>query len=808
MWKAKVFFAAFLFDVAIFSACAAEKLFDFESEDGGWKGTWGENKAELSRELPSEGSQGILFSGPKWDGGGPIWPAFETREFPKDWAKFDRLAFTVYNDGDSPMMFNVFISDSKIPLREGAHFPDTLQPYSSKQIMLPLKQAFSDKNVNAADISAIHCYTENPGSPVRFFLDGFTLLEPGEAVQEASEEYREKTREKLARFLAPRVERMKAEADKLDLSGLPPESAQYIKARINEEIGRLARGESNYAAAAIKGGTMPEWDSIKSVIAAMRAFAASNADNILLGYASGMEKVLPHVPIFRPLPETIRIEAARNEKEAVQLIVMPYGKDAKNVSVKLTAFEGPAGKLPASAMSAVPVGFVETKFVPHSGSKHVGFWPDPLMSFLETAEVKPGDAQPFWIKADISANQPAGVYAGKAEVMVDGKTAYAAPVSVRVRDFTLPNRSMLPLAVTFWPSDSLMPQCNPEFSPAERDKPATPSRAWKKHKKEWRDMLAGYYLMIDTLYEYGGWNPELDLFAELEEDGKLGMFNLGYYGPATEDPADNYGMQPTIDRIRPRYEKAKELGLLKYAYIYGCDEANASTFAAVNRAAEILKKEFPDVPIFTTAYDESYGTDGRLGEIDWFCPLTPKFDAEKAETARKAGKQVWWYICLAPVRPYANNFIEADAIEIRLLMGAMSAKYRPDGFLYYQTSLWNNTTPISSGPYTDWVAQSFPGYNGDGNWTYPGPDATPLGSIRLENFRDGLEDYAYVKILEQKLDAAKKSGANPQWQKEAQAALAVPASVAENMTEYTRNPEQLKAWRSRLADLIESAPTK
>lgn len=128
MWKAKVFFAAFLFDVAIFSACAAEKLFDFESEDGGWKGTWGENKAELSRELPSEGSQGILFSGPKWDGGGPIWPAFETREFPKDWAKFDRLAFTVYNDGDSPMMFNVFISDSKIPLREGAHFPDTLQP--------------------------------------------------------------------------------------------------------------------------------------------------------------------------------------------------------------------------------------------------------------------------------------------------------------------------------------------------------------------------------------------------------------------------------------------------------------------------------------------------------------------------------------------------------------------------------------------------------------------------------------------------------------------------------------------------------
>ena len=436
-------------------------------------------------------------------------------------------------------------------------------------------------------------------------------------------------------------------------------------------------------------------------------------------------------------------------------------------------------------MSAVPVGFVETKFVPHSGSKHVGFWPDPLMSFLDTVEVKPGDAQPFWIRADIPSGQPAGVYAGKAEIIVDGKTAHTVTVSVRVRDFTLPNRSMLPLAVTFCPSDSLMPQCNPEFNPAERDMPTNPSRAWKKHKKAWRDMLAGYYLMIDTLYEYGGWNPELDLFAELEEDGKLGMFNLGYYGPATEDPADNYGMQPTINRIRPRYERAKKLGLLKYAYIYGCDEANADTFAAANRAAEILKKEFPDVPIFTTAYDESYGTDGRLGEIDWFCPLTPKFDAKKAEIARKAGKQVWWYICLAPVRPYANNFIEADAIEIRLLMGAMSAKYRPDGFLYYQTSLWNNTRPISSGPYTDWVAQSFPGYNGDG---YLG-----FKSSRVEALHIGIDGYITREFDYRFLASLQRGWGNPY----------VPYVKMEKgftgLLEVHYAPKALKGWRFGLS---------
>jgi hypothetical protein len=62
--------------------------------------------------------------------------------------------------------------------------------------------------------------------------------------------------------------------------------------------------------------------------------------------------------------------------------------------------------------------------------------------------------------------------------------------------------------------------------------------------------------------------------------------------------------------------------------------------------------------------------------------LTPSFDPEKAARARAAGKQVWWYICCAPHHPSANMFIECSAIEGRLLMGAMSAKYRPDGFLY------------------------------------------------------------------------------------------------------------------------------
>lgn len=159
------------------------------------------------------------------------------------------------------------------------------------------------------------------------------------------------------------------------------------------------------------------------------------------------------------------------------------------------------------------------------------------------------------------------------------------------------------------------------------------------------------------------------------------------------------------------------------------DEINPDNFPRVNKAAAILKRELPGIPVFTTSYDDTYGMDGKLGSIDWFCPHNYKYRPEQAAAARKAGKQVWWYICAGP-EVYPNNYIESAGIEPRLMMGAMTAKYRPDGFLYYELAFWNSLEPITSGPFVSFKAESYPNYNGDGMWVYPGPDSTPLASIR------------------------------------------------------------------------------
>ena len=90
----------------------------------------------------------------------------------------------------------------------------------------------------------------------------------------------------------------------------------------------------------------------------------------------------------------------------------------------------------------------------------------------------------------------------------------------------------------------------------------------------------------------------------------------------------------------------------------------------------------------------------------------------------------------------------------------------------------------------------------DGCWTCVGPNGTPLPTQRLENFRDGLEDLAYAKLLRKRL------AANPhaQWAGEAKRLLDAEGLVT-SMTDYTADPVAILAWRDAMADLIERSST-
>lgn len=166
-------------------------------------------------------------------------------------------------------------------------------------------------------------------------------------------------------------------------------------------------------------------------------------------------------------------------------------------------------------------------------------------------------------------------------------------------------------------------------------------------------------------------------------------------------------------------------------------------------------------------------------------------------------------------------------MELRSLMGAQTQKFKPDGFLYYSTVSWSSEKPIEAGPFTEWNPRSHGFYHGDGQWTCcGGPDNMPLPTMRLENFRDGLEDLWYAKLLEKKLrevessklKAGSEDGFNrltaqtfnssrdeSDWIRRAKATLAVPQGVVRSMADFSTDPAALYSWRDEMADLIEEA---
>ena len=140
-------------------------------------------------------------------------------------------------------------------------------------------------------------------------------------------------------------------------------------------------------------------------------------------------------------------------------------------------------------------------------------------------------------------------------------------------------------------------------------------------------------------------------------------------------------------------------------------------------------------------------------------------------------------------------------------MGAQTAKFQPDGFLYYSMTIWRDNKPIITGPYTTWNPVSWTIYHGDGCIFCFGKDGRPIPTIRLENYRDGLEDYAYHCILREAVrrmkHVEKRTTEQTDWLSEAEKALVVPDALVHSMSVFSQDPQTTAEWRLTIAKIIE-----
>lgn len=780
--------------------------------------------ARISPKFASVGKNSLVIETAEWKHGMNEWPVWQVVPEVKDWSAYDRVVLDVVNPTPFAELLRFKVADGGYFKLGSAEWPAasfTIQPRSHMRIVLPFTKWFAS-NFDTKDIRQVLFYTARAPHDYTLHIDNFTLLTPGQEPAPLSSGFRREIRDlRLEQWSLPQaneaLDGIKRGIDAGAAKGnTPAEVTAWANSSYNSLRSALTttsqQAKSDQLSTEEIAKIGDEADAIAKrgrrlaslVQLRQKSAAVFKKAPYAVGWANAMEKVLPKdMPIPTDVAASKAVDVARNESESLQLVVVPFGQSLKNCRIQFGKFSGPGGaSLPAQSLDARVVGFVQTR-QPAYEVDYVGWWPDPLLDFMKSVDIEPEIAQTFWVRVKAPKTQRAGTYNGEILILADGRPATTLKLTVKVRDFEMPDRSPMLLSNQISGAEFFNKYSNED---------------WSTLKYKVTDFLSDYYIDYDNMYRHGP--PDFDLLKRLRDKGRLSAFCLSTLShtsfPANmSEEAYQKAFATLVSEIEAGYQIAKKEELLKYAYLYGMDEIPVPHYPILKRLATDIKAKYPDLPILTTAMDFSYGERSGATDVDGWVPIIHEYDLERADKLRAKGKKVWWYTCQSPSHPYPNIFTEYPSIDIRLLMGFMAAKMRPDGFLYY--CLFRDQGPprkaITSGPFTEWDPCAFiEPFNGEGYLAYPGSDGrAPMASIRLENFRDGLEDYAYHKILKatvQKVRAGKPTKAQQAWLLKADKQLAVPDSLVKNAANFSKEPGAVYAYRRQTADLIEQAGTK
>ena len=172
---------------------------------------------------------------------------------------------------------------------------------------------------------------------------------------------------------------------------------------------------------------------------------------------------------------------------------------------------------------------------------------------------------------------------------------------------------------------------------------------------------------------------------------------------------------------------------------------------------------------------------------------------------QKNGDELWWYVTRRPSQPEITLIIDTDAVNLRTIFWQQKL-YNVDGFLYYLVNDWTNGTtkwyvPSAEGEFMygmdalhEVSAENNVDVYGNGILLYSGvyfAQTDPVGSLRLECVRDGIEDFEYLTILEEKYGKDVVDAIINEW--------------TTGVGEYSTDTEQFNALRAKLGALAEAA---
>ena len=441
---------------------------------------------------------------------------------------------------------------------------------------------------------------------------------------------------------------------------------------------------------------------------------------------------------------TIRL--AKNEISSAQFFLAPETDRSFRIELDTLTHEDGESTMQTTLM-----------YTYYHPMKNKAMMPDAIPLLTGPIEVKGGQSQGFVVQAKSLADTKAGLYSAEIRVYDDSvagssKCIKIARIYAYVWDFALTDATSLTVVANL-------------------------------HDGTVYDMYKENGFEGDKQYYY-------KRYYDFLLDNRVCLYNIPY--ELTTDEADEYLNNPRVTAFtawgnnyfatfyRALWDKFKDNPDWKEKmFFYKVDEPlNKDHLNQIKSHWEILGKSYPELKMTSPFFinNDLSDTQDFVGfmtdYIDIWCskldsytprnlePLDTKSYnlsymqsaeqdekygtfAERMEAERAKGDTVWTYFCAQPEKPFANWMANGDGVE-PIITGWQCKMLDLTGALF-----WGCMSTDFDDIYSD--VTGTPAW-GDGCVVYHGAllgTEDPISTLRLEQIRDGVEDYEYLVMFEE-----------------------------------------------------------
>lgn len=443
-----------------------------------------------------------------------------------------------------------------------------------------------------------------------------------------------------------------------------------------------------------------------------------NNSDIAFWYTHSTQKTLRKESAPEKRMTSYTVHLARNEMEGVQLNLQA-DRNYTGITAEVSAFEDNAGNTLNNSV------YLEYYI---SCDDWGGVFPDALVPMPEQFDLQAGYNQAIYIRAEAGADAKPGYYRAEVTLRQGETELFRGEIWAHVWDFVLPEATSC--QTLFGYDTNSINQYDPDSS-----------------KKEYYDFMLDNYRVNCFYLPYNLTNSKVDQYLD---NPKIQNFRVR--------TSSQSQMQEDYEKLSQNQE------WMDKHFFYPMDEPDtpeklAQSLSVISTIKSIFGEEANIIVPLSTTVDANRNSliEPLVGQVNMWCLNTwaASFSQglRNVKRAMQEGDELWGYVSCnpGPEKKFLNVFITMQGLKTREIFWELQ-RNGCSGFLYWSTTYWKQ---IKANPWEDMLTLQDTNLGpiyGDGSLLYPGEyigTPGPIGTIRFECIRDGLDDYDYMEMAKE-----------------------------------------------------------